>query len=204
MWDLVKESLNSSTTAPLQVRSSPSKPQSHQKLTSRTKGQYYKSGELAGRDTYSRDLFDFSTGAEYSDCPMTLFNLPMDDVFGKSNSTGYQSSCQSHISNLFENAGLARFEPLMANLMPRGAIAELHHDSSPGISTACAIDDKEQIPKNTPVKLWLICPHRQTTVLATYQAHRDDDPEAHRNCLEQLPEGGFWLQLHGESLYMPP
>ncbi|KAI7460636.1 hypothetical protein KC357_g8927 [Hortaea werneckii] len=180
-WYLLKQSRN--TTAPLE-------------------GQYYRSGELTGRETYLDDLFYFSTGAEYRDCPMQLFNLPMDDVFGKSNSTEYQASCQSHITKLFESAGSASFEPLMANLMPRGAIAEIHHDSSPGISTACALrNDGENVE---PVKLWLIYPHHQISPLGTYQARRDGEPEAHRNCLEQLSEGGFWLQRHGESLYMPP
>ena len=86
--------------------------------------------------------------------------------------------------------------------MPRGAIAEIHHDSSPGISTAYALRNEGENAE--PVKLWLIYPHHQIGPLGTYQARRDDEPEAHRNCLGQLSEGGFWLQLHGESLYMPP
>ncbi|KAI6805960.1 hypothetical protein KC342_g19016, partial [Hortaea werneckii] len=179
-------------------------PKSYQKLIPRTKGHYYRSGELSGRETYSEDLFHFSTGAEYKHCPMKLFNLPMEKVFGKGNSRGYRARCQTHIAGIFENAGSVRLEPLLANLMPRGAIAELHHDSSPGISTACALGIQDETAERPPVKLWLIYPHHQISALGTYQARRDDDPEAHRSCLEQLAEGGFWLQRHGESLYMPP
>ena len=179
-------------------------PKSHQKLIPRTKGEYYRSGELSGRETFFDDLFDFSTGVEYSDCSMKLFNLPMDDVFGESKSGEYRARCQSHIVDLFEDAGSASFGPLTANLMPRGAIAELHHDSSPGISTACAQGNEAEIAERPPVKLWLIYPHHQIGPLGTYQARRDDDTEAHRNCLEQMSEGGFWLQRHGESVYMPP
>ncbi|KAK3614802.1 hypothetical protein LTR56_026985 [Elasticomyces elasticus] len=141
-----------------------------------------------------RFIMDITAGSDFRDTPVKWLNVLMKPILQGSD---FQLGIQHRICELYntDEATITLYD-CDANILPKLAPVDLHHDLTGGICTARAIQPRG-FPPGTAVKLWFFWPHSNTIVLPRYYSQRDT------GVFQDLRDGIFIVQLEGETMLIP-
>ena len=139
-------------------------------------------------------IMDITAGSEYRDTPIGWHNVSME---GLVNRRELQSASRRHIRDIYHgNNSHVRFQDCEANILPKCAPVNLHHDNTSGMGIARAIQPRSS-PPGKAVKLWLFWPFKNVDYLPGYYSDPDDA------VFGRMRHGMFMAQLDGETVSVP-
>ena len=139
-------------------------------------------------------IMDITAGSEYRDTPIGWLNVSMEALV---NRRELQSASMQHIREIYHgNDSDVRFQDCEANILPKCAPVNLHHDNTSGISIARAIQPRTS-PHGKAVKLWLFWPFENVVYLPDHYSNPDGA------VFGRMRHGMFMVQLDGETVSVP-
>ncbi|KAK3618846.1 hypothetical protein LTR56_024398 [Elasticomyces elasticus] len=113
---------------------------------------------------------DITSGSDYRGTPERWINVPMEPI---PHVLDFELAIQHRMRELHktDEASLT-LQGRDANILPKLAPVDLHHDPTGGICTARAIQPRGSSTGKV-VKLWFFWPHTNTTYLPQYYSQRD-------------------------------
>ncbi len=141
-----------------------------------------------------RFIMDVTAGSDYRETPERWLNVSMGPIMS---GPDFELANQRRICDTYNtDEASVTLHGCDANILPKLAPVDLHHDFTGGICTASAIHPVGSAPGKV-VKLWFFWPHSNTTYLLNHNFHRD------RAFFQHLRDGMFRVQLEGETMLIP-
>ncbi|KAK1089264.1 hypothetical protein LTR33_000143 [Friedmanniomyces endolithicus] len=141
-----------------------------------------------------RFIMDVTAGSDYRETPERWLNVSMGSII---NGPDFELANQRRICDTYNtDEASVTLHGCDANILPKLAPVNLHHDFTGGICTARAIQPRGS-PPGRVVKLWFFWPHSNTTYLPNHYTHRD------KAFFRHLRDGMFMVQLEGETMLVP-
>ncbi|KAK0769891.1 hypothetical protein LTR59_016776, partial [Friedmanniomyces endolithicus] len=141
-----------------------------------------------------RFIMDVTACSDYRETPERWLNVSMGPIM---TDPDFELANQRRICDTYNtDEASVTLHGCDANILPKLAPVDLHHDFTGGICTARAIQPRGS-PPGRVVKLWFFWPHSNTTYLPNHYSHRD------KAFFQHLRDGMFMVQLDGETMLVP-
>ncbi|KAK3069980.1 hypothetical protein LTR53_011249 [Teratosphaeriaceae sp. CCFEE 6253] len=110
-------------------------------------------------------IMDITAGSDYRETPRRWLNVSMDPIL---DDPDFELANRRYICEIYNtDQEFVTLHSCEANILPKFAPVDLHHDTTGGICTARAIQPRVS-PPGKVVKLWFFWPHSNTTYLPEY------------------------------------